>query len=101
MYKSFPSPFGVEGISTNKGYDYRIEKQLFPSPFGVEGISTKFDINDSNVDHLFPSPFGVEGISTVSTKQGDKNMSNVSVSVWSGRYFNYFLKGYKHTLLKG
>ena len=49
----FPSPFGVEGISTIINNDHN-NFRVFPSPFGVEGIST-----------VFPSPFGVEGISTI------------------------------------
>ena len=61
----FPSPFGVEGISTKIGFTITPNLNKFPSPFGVEGISTVTQMPSGWIKlHRFPSPFGVEGIST-------------------------------------
>ena len=61
----FPSPFGVEGISTQSFFSAVERLRAFPSPFGVEGISTHVLFSFPLPLFSFPSPFGVEGISTI------------------------------------
>ena len=113
---TFPSPFGVEGISTKggvkascltffvsvsvwsgryfnlRGINLIMACYMFPSPFGVEGISTETKKSIFVKTLKFPSPFGVEGISTCSSSIHSSSKELVSVSVWSGRYFNMFIQ---------
>ena len=52
-------------------------------------------------DNEFPSPFGVEGISTDGSKVDEiKIIRTVSVSVWSGRYFNKVVSSYLQKAVK-
>ena len=61
----FPSPFGVEGISTNFIINLEDkEKYSFRLRLEWKVFQQKALYRNDTKDILFPSPFGVEGIST-------------------------------------